>query len=71
MSSGQYSDLFMLGVRPPNVQYLILYYSQLKAGIQACFTWSSDSVDRVRELFQSDYYEHRPRISMIMPTDQN
>jgi hypothetical protein len=71
MSNAQYDELYLLGIRPPQVQYLILYYSCLVPGIQVCFTWSYDGPDAVRELFRFDYAEHQPRISLIMPTEAN
>jgi hypothetical protein len=71
MSQAQYSELYELGIKPPQVQYLILYYSQLVPGIQACFTWSAEPRDRVLDLFRSDFHEHRPEVRMLMPTSEN
>jgi len=67
MSSAQYSADFEQAVRPIEVQYLITYTSPLSAGLKWCYTWSTESVDRVRLLFLSDYHEEQPSITLVMP----
>lgn len=53
------------------VQYLILYTSPVLAKLLWCYTWSSESLDKVRDLFLSDFHEERPVIRMLMPVHDN